>query len=212
MTGAERFTRWGNAIMTIHASVEDAVLRRKIFRETVKIVNANPYTHRESAFWDWMGAAHVESMVMAIRRQTDQNARSVSLHNLLAEIRDHPQALSRQNVLAMLSPEVRPFGSARFDLFIGPSAAHVDPQVVAAELAALDQQTDVVRRYANKRVAHHDERGPTTIPTFTDLDDALDVIVGLFTRYLAVLQCLEFAGDPEFTHDWTVIFREPWIA
>jgi cytochrome b561 len=58
MTDVERFTRWGNAIMTIHASVEVAVLLRKIYRKTVKIVNANPYTHQESAFWDWMEVAH----------------------------------------------------------------------------------------------------------------------------------------------------------
>lgn len=211
MTDHETFKRWGGTIMTIHASIEDAVLRRKIFRETVKVVNANPNIQRESAFWDWMGAAHVESMLMTIRRQVDQDRRSVSLHNLLTEIRDYPQALSRQNVLAMLPPEVHQFGNARFDLFVGEGCAHADTKVIADDLAALGRQTEVVRRYANKRVAHYDERGPTTIPTFEDLDDALDVILGLFRRYLAVLRCLDFAGDPEFTHDWKVIFRQPWI-
>lgn len=211
MTDAQRFAAWGSDIMTIHADVKDAVVRRAIYRETVKIVNANPSLHRDSAFWEWMGAAHVETTLMAVRRQIDRDKRSVSLRNLLAKIQKHPQALSRQNVLAMLAPEARAFGSERFDLFIGPGAAHADPQVVAADVAALDQQTDIVRHYANKRVAHRDQQGPTTLPTFKDLDDALDVIWGLLKRYFAVLRCLEFAGDPEIPGDWKEIFREPWM-
>jgi hypothetical protein len=51
-----------------------------------------------------------------------------------------------------------------------------------------------------------------TVPTFDDLDNALNLLEALTIKYLHLLtgkQPETFV--PVFQYDWTKIFREPWI-
>ena len=210
MTDAERFKQWGEWIMMIHSEVEEAVIRRVIFVEIRQMIDRNPRIQRHSAFYEWMAGTYGDSMLMAMRRQVDHNKQSISLIGLLTAIERHPQALSRANFLAQLPPQMHVFGNARFDLDIGADSAHIDAKTVADDLAVLRGVTDIVWHYGTKRVAHFDAVGPTSVPTFKELDEALDLIVGLFVRYLRLLRQLTYE-PPQFTYDWKGIFREPWI-
>jgi len=39
--------------MVIHSEVEDALLRKTIFREVAKMIDANPKIQQHSAFYEW---------------------------------------------------------------------------------------------------------------------------------------------------------------
>jgi len=209
-TDDTRFRQWGRWIMVIHSEVEDALLRKTIFREVAKMIDANPKIQQHSAFYEWLAAVWADSGLMATRRQVDRDKRSVSLERLLTDILDHPHVLSRQRFVSLYAPEMQQFAHARFDLLVANGATHIDPGAVQGELKALRDGTGEVTRYGTKRVAHFDETALAKVPTFKELDDALDLIMKLFVRYLRLLRGLDYK-EPVWTYDWKAIFREPWI-
>jgi hypothetical protein len=147
---------------------------------------------------------------MAIRRQLDRDGRAISLESLLMDIADHPHVLSWSRHVALYRPEARQFAEARFDLLVGHAAAHIDKRAVHEELRALRRGTDAVKVYGTKKVAHSDAEAPTHMPTFKELDEALDLIKALLIRYLRLLRGLDYQ-EPVVGYDWKAIFREPWI-
>ena len=112
--------------------------------------------------------------------------------------------------MSLYQPELQNRAHHEFDRHVASGANHIDPTVVQTDLDALHKRTRDVERYGTKRVAHFDEKGPKNIPTFQELDDALDLIRALWIKYLFLLRALTYR-EPVWTYDWKVIFREPWI-
>src|SRR6266851_1998607 len=179
MTDDERFNKWGEWIMTIHEDVENAILNRHIRHEVAAIIDSNPRIQRPSSFYEWMAAVYSDSGLMAVRRQLDIDLQSVSLARLLTEIVAYPSVLSRDRFVGLYRVELQAVAHREFDRHVGSGANNIDPAVVQAESDDLRQRTRDVGRYGTKRVAHLDEKGPKNIPTFQELDDALDLINAL---------------------------------
>jgi hypothetical protein len=59
------------------------------------------------------------------------------------------------------------------------------------------------------RVAHRDPAEPR-IPTFPELDTALDTLEALVDKYTALLLAREGDIVPVIVDDWKAIFRDPW--
>lgn len=211
MTDDERFKKWGEWIIVIHEDVENAILNRHIRQEVAAIIDANPRIQRPSAFYEWMAAIYSDSGLMAVRRQLDKDPQSISLARLLSEIVAHSRVLSRGRFVGLYRPALQNAAHREFDGHVAPSANHIDPTVVQTELDDLHKRTRDVERYGTKRVAHFDEKGPKNIPTFQELDDALDLIHELRVKYLAPLRALTYR-EPVWTYDWKAIFREPWVS
>jgi hypothetical protein len=212
MTDDERFTRWGEWIMAIHQEVENAALHRYIRQEVAAIIDANPRIQRPSAFYEWMAAIYSDSGLMAVRRQLDRDPQSISLARLLSEIRAYPNVVSRQRFVGLCRlPERKDVAHREFDELVAPGAQHIDPIAVQSDLDALKTKTRDVERYGTKRVAHFDERAPTSIPTFHELDEAIDLIRALWVKYLLLLRGLSYR-EPVWAYDWKAIFREPWVV
>jgi hypothetical protein len=53
---------------------------------------------------------------------------------------------------------------------------------------------------------------PENVPTYSDLNDAIDTIAGIAGRVYAAITNISYQMDPVIQFDWTKIFREPWIA
>jgi hypothetical protein len=210
MTDDERFKRWGEWIMVIHEDVENALINRRIRQEVAELIDANPRIQLPSAFYEWMAALYSDSGLMAVRRQLDKDPQSISLARLLREIGAYPRVLSRGRFVGLYRPDLQNAAHREFDGRVAPSVNHIDPTVVQTELNDLYKRTREVERYGTKRVAHLDEKGPKTIPTFQELDDALDLIHELRVKYLLLLRGTTYR-EPVWTYDWKAIFREPWI-
>lgn len=210
MTDDERFKKWGEWIMVIHEEVENAILNRHIRQEVAAIIDANPRIQRPSAFYEWMAAVYSDSGLMAVRRQRDKDSRSISLARLLSEIVDYPRVLSRERFVGLYRPELQNVAHHEFDRHVASGANHIHPTVAQTDLDALHKRTQDVERYGTKRVAHFDEKGPKNIPTFQELDDALDLIHALRVKCLFLLRAVTYR-EPVWTYDWKAIFREPWV-
>jgi hypothetical protein len=97
-------------------------------------------------------------------------------------------------------------------MFSGDAGEHVDPNLVAADLDSLDEKAKQVVEYVDRHVAHADARPITNVPTFAELNGAIDAIGDLFKRYVLLVTVESYATlVPVPQYDWEAVFREPWI-
>jgi hypothetical protein len=80
-------------------------------------------------------------------------------------------------------------GYRSFDGFSkGPGSDRLDLDLVRADLAKLDETGLIVERYVNETVAHAADQTTHEVPTFADLNAAIDTIGDLFKKYSSLLK------------------------
>ena len=216
MTDRDLIENWERRLDLIDDDVVQSLLvRRYVFREVQEIVERNPRIQKPSIFFDWMASGYVASAVMAVRRHVDPDTDAVSLITLLREIRKRPDLLSRERHVERYreegGAEFEEVGHREFDRFAGQGGSHVDPRLVRDDITALQRLTGDLERYATKRVAHLDAKGPDRIPTFDELEKAIDLFEDLVKKYRLLIK--REGGDvlPVVAYPWKAIFTEPWI-
>ena len=220
MTEEQRFARWRDWLKIIRKDVQGLVISRHIFWEVQKIIKDNPLVQKPSSFYQWLGAAYCTQISMGIRRQLDTDTRSVSLHRLLCEIKKAPYVLSRERFQSIYKPNPAIFTACQaaelankcFDKYAGQNVDHLPVKKVGCDLRDLCNQSRKVERAATKKVAHLDEKPPTELPSFGELDACLDLLEQLVLRYQMVFEASAPASLlPTWQYDWMAIFYEPWI-
>jgi hypothetical protein len=169
VTDDERFKRWGEQILKIHEHIMEALVSRRIHNEVGSLLHANPRLWRDNnSFYVWIASTYEDSALMAVRRQVDVDARSISLARLLKEIIGCSQVLSRERfveqVVTQYSSKSEGAAHSEFDRLVGAGADHMNSDTVQAELADLRERTKGIKEYTNKRVAHFDAKGPKDSP------------------------------------------------
>lgn len=97
----EAFQKWTEWIDIIHKDVSDLVIGRHVFWEVQGIIKANPKIQKPNSFYGWMGMTYAAWGPMAVRRQLDDDRRSISLRRMLAEMIEKPQVLSRSRYVSI---------------------------------------------------------------------------------------------------------------
>jgi hypothetical protein len=64
----------------------------------------------------------------------------------------------------------------------------------------------------NKYVAHRAKHPMRRLPTFTDLDQCIDVVERLAKEYSFILKAENTTVVPLMPYDWKRPFRVPWIS
>ena len=193
--------------------IRELRIDQHIFWELQEIVSKNSKINTGNHFYVFVGGMYASAMSVAIRRLVDSNSRSISFLRLLQEIQSEPMVLSRARYRACYgnSPLPRDFQDDCFDRFVGRGRNCVDPVAVEREIAELKAKTSALKKYVNKRVAHHDRKQFKTFPTFQDVDDAVDYLEHLTKRYVQLFRAIDLTLMPQFMYDWKSIFRHPWI-
>jgi hypothetical protein len=92
-----------------------------------------------------------------------------------------------------------------------PEHDRVDPAIVKADLAALEDQLEKVTEFANRTIAHKTRVAPGSV-TYAELDDAFAAIEKTLQKYYALLlggSLMQAEPTPQFnTHE---VFTFPWI-
>jgi hypothetical protein len=69
-----------------------------------------------------------------------------------------------------------------------------------------------VRKYVDRHLAHHDRDPLSELPTFAELNAAVDGLGDLFQRYAALLTNSHWVTlVPVVQYNWLAVFLEPWI-
>lgn len=208
----DKWCRWLDAI---DQEVTTIWLNRTVWQGLNEIVRQNgrlPASH----FLEFLAQTYVTSQAAAIRRQAEADlSRVVSLGGLLTEIAEEPQLLSRALYVWRRPPGEQWLGHRTFDEeFAHPGDDHIDPSRVCADKTRLEGAAAPIKRYVDHHIAHYDrKRKLEEIPTFPDLDAAIDTLGLLLQRYLLLLKGLDRDQvAPAIAYDWTAPFRVPWIS
>lgn len=165
-----------------------------------------------SAIFEAFGTWYTVTQAVAVRRQLDRDQRSVSLANLLADMAEHADVMTRARHLALWGDgeDWQEPANRNFDRF--STEAALDPAVPSADLAELESVAEIMRRYVNKAVAHLDQDGLDELPTYSDLNAAIDLIGELLRKYTSLLEATIIGElEPVIQYDWKAPFRHPWL-
>jgi hypothetical protein len=193
--------------------LSDLLGRREIFWELQEVVRNNERILSPAAFLQWMTTNYLISVNVGVRRLTDASADVHSLWRLLYEILRHPGVINRRANRALYGSAPFDLADRSFDNIVGPGRDLLNQQAVRADLRAIEDASERVRRFTNKRIAHRTlPHSIRRLPTYRELDQALDVLDKQLCKYNTLLT----AGGLSTTHatrqyNWQEVLREAWI-
>ncbi len=232
----ERWDDWRDVwLEAIHKEVIQLHLRRKIRYEFLALLAAHETDagrQPDTIFAATFNRMYVDSTVMAIRRQADSNPRTLSLYCLLKQLKQYCEQFTRE---AYVERWLRKLGldlnsdndrirdeatyhlqqaNHSFDQFTdNPGASHLEDSGLATDQKELRKKTKKIKTYANKQVAHHDRIPPNEIPTYGEVDAAIDCLGELLQKYNLLLdQSQLFEVTPYIQGDWKAPFRRPLVT
>jgi hypothetical protein len=208
------FNRWNAWLEVIYDDVQGLLINRQIYQEVQKTVQSNRKIQIESAYYEWTAIIYASTQSIGVRRQIDPRPDVISFANLLGEIEEKPEILSRQRYIALNRKSILPEESVEesFDQLAGKGKPHIDPEMVRVDLTEIKDKTDKIRKYANQRITHLDRSDFKGMPTLVEMDECLELLETLLKKYLRLFRANAPASlVPAWQYDWKKIFKTPWI-
>lgn len=163
----------------------------------------------------WMCENYIATISIGVRSFTDQSKNSRSLWRMLYEILENPGVLDRESHARMYfsNPFGISFGRQCFNDVVGKDVQLLPQQVIRSDLRRLEDTSERVRRFVNKRIAHRTKRGELRRPPkFNELDAAIDNLDKTLCKYNFLLtgQSGEsFHATRQY--NWQEVLWEHWI-
>lgn len=98
-----------------------------------------------------------------------------------------------------------------FESLWGQGASQADPERVAADLEKLQAAVDPVKEFADKHVAHLDHTPVDEVPSFEELDQAINTLGDLFKRYYRAVTGVSGSITLTIIDNWMAPFRVAWL-
>ena len=213
----QQLKKWIKWLAEIRPEIERLVINRDVFWEVQKIIKTNVKLHKPSSFYSFLGRTYVAYASMGIRRQLKIDRKSISLSRLLTEMARRSDLLSRAYYTGLYrniysNPVILAQADRHFDALAGNGNAHISTDSIQKDIELLANAGKKVEEYADRRIAHFDKRKPTSIPRFSELDKAIDILDALYVKYHLICHAEKFATlMPVYQYDWKQIFYVPWL-
>jgi hypothetical protein len=199
--------RWKKSLIAVRDKATDLWEDRETYNEYREIVLANPDLDKSAEFFHLVDRMYLSHVLTAIRTFDDTDFRSHSLFNLLEEIRNNVAQLSKAWFVGRFKR--RPIGERQFTQHWSGNA-HVSAQRVADDLRMLTKLCRRVRTVVNKHLAHNARRRQKISLTYGELNEAIDGIFQLVSRYSALITGASWGTPAGFSSRH--VFEIPWLA
>ena len=199
----------------IFPEVSAMYLHRHAFQTVRDMVESNGKLPG-SYFFEYIEDTYGVTQSVAVRRQAECTKRVKSLGRLIREVEQDAHRLTREFWIGLWSNDdaVR-FGIAEHGWqtqYAGDVGDHLDPAIPAGDLSQLTSGAEKVADYVDQYLAHRDARPSAGLPSFADLDAAIELIGGLYAKYGNLLTASIYPIlVPTIQHDWLAVFRQPWM-
>ena len=212
-----------NWLERLTGQVRQLRIDQHIFDEVQKMIAGNPALHRPSHFYQWVIDMYVSGMAMAIRRQMDDDSRTMSLYRFLRRLKGDPSVVSRRRYRALYTDNnifVRQLKNAglldehvnsTYDKIVGAGKAQPASEDLEAEIDRLRELTGRFVEFANRVIAHDDSMKPSALPTFGEVDEVVCYMEDLVQKYIQLFEAAHHIMDLNFQYDWKAIFRVAWL-
>lgn len=208
-----RLKKWVQWLKVVQDDIQQLLIKRRIFWEVQGIIKDNCELHKPNYFYSYLGDTYIAYILIGIRRQVKIDKQSVSFARLLSELADTPAVLSRKYYVSLyMGSIVEQFADSYFDKFCGSEKAFISSDMVTADLGELNRTASEVEDFADKRIAHHDERQPKVLPRFKQIDSCLDGLDKLYCKYHSIFRAEGMDSlVPVRLYNWKQIFTVPWL-
>lgn len=214
----------GEWLPSIKTQVFELFHRREIHDGMEEMLRAQDHADA-GYFWEAFHRMYLESQVLAIRRQADDDTRALSLRRLIGQLQHHRRSVTRAWYVDRwmdgvgLDPagerdrglvEVRrQMAHDAFDKFTDePGGPLLSATLLDRDRQRLLDTSRTVSRYADTVVAHSDRTPPAELPTYADFEASIDVLGDLLRRYhLLIDQGGLVSATPTIQGDWKGPFR-----
>lgn len=180
-TQAGWLARWKKQFGKIRHKATVLWAERLDYQEFGKIVTVSPNLDKTAGFLHLVQRTYLSHALLAIRTFDDDDLRSISLYNLMEEIRDNTAQLRQ----------------------------HETRRSISSDMRTLKSLCSKIRQWVNKHLAHDARRKPIKQLTHPEIEAAIDGIYALINRYNKLLFNGTEWGEPSiipsrhiFTHAW----------
>jgi hypothetical protein len=163
----------------IHGNVSDLHIINELFWQFHGVLSKNArLAASNNIFFDWVNSLFSESIVMRVSREVDTVQDCVSILKMLRRLRENPAILDGKITEAELSNDIDALSGRASDIVEAAPAT-------------------IVRGYADRRVAHADQR---TLrdgnPTFRHVSECIGQMCVLVNKYARVASDEELSALP----------------
>jgi hypothetical protein len=207
-----RIEKWERWLEEIRQEIVTMYHHRHVYETMQEIVRRHGSLPPSSVF-NFIRDTYGITQSVAVRRQAETREGVISIGALLTEIRSDPSRLTRARFVSLFDDDDQSYANRAWEQgwFRGAND-HVSPHAVDADLTRLATASTKVRRYVNKHLAHRDQTPAKELPTFADLNAAIDTIGEVSKRYAALLTATDWITlVPIAQYNWLAPFLEPWI-
>ncbi len=211
---------------SLKEQVYDLHHRRQLHDEFMEMLEAQDHPDTD-IFRDAFHRMYIEAQVMAIRRQADDDRRTLSLRRLIGQLEEHRRKFTRAWYVRRWVGDRNPnaedmrdrldatfhldAANRAFDAFTDSLGdEHLGGRRLQEDRDRLVELTDAVTRYANATVAHVERAPSDTQVTYAEFHRALDHLGEMLKRYyLLINQGGLVSTTPTIQRDWRGPFRKP---
>jgi hypothetical protein len=211
--GDSRRDKWIRWIGAIDKDVNALAINRMSWRALSTIWRERSPQLPPSFLFNYFASTFAHTQASGIRRQVDSRPDVTSLRRLLAEMVEYPHCLSGTWFIGRYEWGLQHLGESEFLSLDPNNTGHVDPRFPAEDLERVVAAADGTRNWVNKHVAHLSVTPAAAVPTFDEIDAALDVIGDVFIRWNCILTGASLTSiEPFPQYDWLAPLRMPWIT
>lgn len=139
-------------------------------------------------FYAWMNAAYASDVLMRVRRLIDNDSNTNSFIILLKDIACYPLSVSLPVFMEKYPKSEQGFASCDYSEITGkPMNADITKDDIERDIFCLLEDYKKVNAYIDKRVAHIDRYKQVKAPSFQDLDQVVNSIEVLVSKYYTLL-------------------------
>lgn len=208
------YSKWRNWFEVLNDEILNLFEQRYIYNEVQNIIKANEEIHSPADFNFWMSIWYSSSMSVAVRKLADKDEKACSYRRLLERIKKNPYVISRTRFKKnfVRGSFLETDADECFDKLVGVGSEYLDLIKIEEEINRLEDAIEIVKKYVDKRIAHHEDKANIPIPRFEDLNSAIDFYGNLHQRYHII-----FTGNSlpdllsEWLYDWKEVFHYPWV-
>jgi len=200
---------WQAEIEEITSDVEDLLYSKYQAEELERIIKANNFVMLSvGSFWEHFKLNYTYFVISKIWHQVDEDNRSLSLINLLKDLLEHHDSITKSWWVSRNPTALSP---REFEENFGKEE-YLDPDVVREDIKKLKETTKEIIEFRHKRVGHKDKGGKFSSHIGgQEINKAVRSIETLVKKYQLLLTQSGYESLTPMPDDWQKAFTKAWI-
>ena len=204
--------KWRRRLRKTEQYLSVLLTTHRVFEKVHSIAVSNNQIRSPKLFYNLLRNNYLISITIGISRLGDPDKRSISLYNLIEDIKKHPKAITREYFVSGYRRQDRELADSDFNRFANKKNNFLSIRKLHRDLTGLKRALHIVRNFRNKWIAHLDiKRRSYKRPTYNDIAKALKAVDDLWSNYNLLLNRVERSSEPVLQYDWKEPLRHIWI-